>query len=88
MDSDGGPGAGGGVMSAWKRNPLRNRPILGGLLWAVLFVPTFLLLMWITGEPIHDLRGVLILCARAPPGGLVWGLIMRVFVAAQRGRDQ
>jgi hypothetical protein len=70
-----------------KRYPLQGHPILAGLLWAVLFVPLFLLITWMMGKPIGQLSGILILCALALPGGLIWGLTMNAFFARPEDRQ-
>jgi hypothetical protein len=73
-------------MALLKPYTLRKHPILAGMLWAVLFVPAFLLLMWVMGQPIHGLRGIVVLILLALVGGFFWGLTMKAFVAAQGDR--
>ena len=74
-------------MPLLKPYTLRKHPMFAGMLWAVLFVPAFLLLMWAMGEPIHGLRGIVLLGALALVGGFFWGLAIKAFVAAQGDRQ-
>ncbi|WP_116089848.1 hypothetical protein [Sphingomonas crusticola] len=61
---------------------LNKHPLLAGLLWAALFVPTLLVLNWLRGEPtpLHDIPK---LVALAIPAGLLWGLVTRAFTKAR-----
>lgn len=67
-------------MALLKPNYLADHPIWVGLLWAVLFVPTLVLLNWIQGQSVN----LPVLIVAAVPAGIAWGYGMRWWYLTRR----
>lgn len=55
----------------------RASPVLAGVIWAILFVPFYLFLDWITDDFEMSLPGLAILVVLAVIGGIAWAFVMR-----------